>query len=374
MKIIIITNIPAPYRVDLFNRIHQEWISKGYYLKIIFLTKNYRRRKWNINISDIKFEFSIADHNPISLRESFFSFGTVMIKQLIQEKPDVVILGGFSVPMILAFFYCRMRQIPCILWSGETIQQSKLRMDILQFRFFIRRWLVSHLTAALVYGNAAFDYMRFLGLKKEQIFYAINTVDTDYFKCETQKIRNTNTQTSEFLQLLYVGHLTKDKGIQYVFQALKKIDHTAIHLHIVGSGPYEHELKQLVHSLDLKNIYFHGFVQKQDLPKHYAYADVFVFPSLYDIWGLVCVEAMAARVPLICSVYAGISQNLTHKFNALLVDPTDVQQLSSGILEMAQNPELRKEIAENANQTLKKEMTLQHTIEGFSALIKFIQS
>ena len=92
-----------------------------------------------------------------------------------------------------------------------------------------------------------------------------------------------------------------------------------------------------------------------DVRNFYAAADVLVAPSLEDAFNLPVLEAMACGLPSIVSRNAGVSEWLTHGFDSLLLkDPGDAGELSEAIRAMANGPQLRRTLAENAVLTARK--------------------
>lgn len=377
MKICIITNIPAPYRLPLFAKLEHEFGKQGWNLTVIFLTKSYDRRKWNIDESQFRFRYRFLEDPLYNFREFFFSFGFSILKILHQEKPDIIIPGGFSFPMMLAMLYAKIYAIPYCLWSGETIKQSGIRRDYFHLRKLLRRSIVRHASCAVVYGKAAKEYMIQMGMTPENISVAINTVDTEFYQKKCAEIRS---QKFELIQrhgyfginLLYVGHLTEQKGLQYLFKAINRIDRfdEIAALHIVGSGPYEENLLSLKAELQINNIHFHGFKQINELLFFYAICDIFVFPSLYDIWGLVCIEAMAAKLPVICSVHCGISHDLLNYENAIIIRPKITNEMAHAILELIESHDKRHRLAEKGYELVKHKMNLSQCVNGFIQLIE----
>jgi glycosyltransferase involved in cell wall biosynthesis len=78
----------------------------------------------------------------------------------------------------------------------------------------------------------------------------------------------------------------------------------------VGEGDETARLKSIAQELNLRNVHFVGFKSGDDLARYYAAADVFVFPSLIDVWGLVVNEALASGLRVLGSQYAGSVQEL----------------------------------------------------------------
>lgn len=378
-KIIIITNLPSPYRIPLFNHLCAALNRLNYQLKIIFLTKAYSRRKWKVHEKDFKFDYVYLDAFKLMFKESFFSLSLPLPKLLFYEKPELIISAGFSPATIWAMLYAKMFKKNIIVWSGETIRQESIRKDFFGFRRKLRAALLRKIDAGIVYGSEAKAYLMMMGMQASDIYVSFNTVNTDFFSKESDKIRMRNQsikQENNFptINLLYVGHLTKPKGIDYLFKALKQIQSSRndIGLHIVGSGPYEEALKKLALQLELKNIFFWGFKQQDELPYYYGICDVFVFPSFYDIWGLVCIEAMAAGLPVLCSKYAGVSTDLIIEgYNGYIIRPDDVNDIAEKIKIITDHSAYRS-LSQNARDTIGQKFSLDASVDGFVNCIKYV--
>ncbi len=109
---------------------------------------------------------------------------------------------------------------------------------------------------------------------------------------------------------------------------------------VVGEGPEEAKLRQIAVDNALKTVLFTGRHSGAGLAKFYAAADVFVFPSLIDVWGLVVNEAMACGLPVLASRFAGASQELVDNNDVgQTFDPTDLEGFASLLREWAMRAE-----------------------------------
>jgi glycosyltransferase involved in cell wall biosynthesis len=161
--------------------------------------------------------------------------------------------------------------------------------------------------------------------------------------CNTKNFSSSLRKEDYFAQgekkvILFVGRLAEKKGVTYLIEAMKNIDHAV--LHIVGKGNLEDDLRVQAESLQ-DRVVFDGAKNHEELPAIYASADVFVAPSITardgdkEGFGLVILEAMASGVPVVASNSGGIPDIIQHQENGLLTrekDPLDIAEKINLIL------------------------------------------
>lgn len=157
-----------------------------------------------------------------------------------------------------------------------------------------------------------------------------------------------------------VGQFIYRKGFDILLNAWALCD-KEYELYIIGSEPTKEyiEIKKCLH---LENVHFEGFKTKEDLKYYYQAADLFVFPTREDIWGLVINEAMANGLPVITTdkCVAGI-ELIRNGENGFIVPAEDPKKLASKINELMRDDLLRKMMAENNLQKIRK-----YTIENMA--------
>jgi len=287
-KVLLITNIPTPYRIPLFNCIYSKLKSENIDFLVVFANKTYPRRKWQIDLDTIEFNYYFLNSEFISLSSEKSIFTYKGINKLISQfNPDVVISNGFTLSTIRIiiqriFFY----NYKLIIWSGAI---ERYKQPIGMLREILRKFIVKRVDRFIVYGSRAKDYIVSLGGNSDKIDISYNTIDSFSFKY-MNSIKTFNEKT----KILFVGHLTKGKNIESLLPVLKKISiKYPLEFILVGDGPERRNLKDLSEKLGISKIVkFEGFKQQSELSKYYLDADIFVFPSNYDIWGLVVIEAM----------------------------------------------------------------------------------
>ncbi len=145
-------------------------------------------------------------------------------------------------------------------------------------------------------------------------------------------------------RFLFVGQMIARKGVDVLLAAFSRLveEGHPVELHLVGR---EGELPQWLSALrpgvlaHIKNI---GFLQPEELPKVFMNADVFVFPSRHDGWGVVVNQALGAGLPVITSTAAGAGRDLVKDgIEGIHVPPGEVEPLLEAMRELAVNSNLR---------------------------------
>jgi glycogen(starch) synthase len=150
--------------------------------------------------------------------------------------------------------------------------------------------------------------------------------------------------------VLYVGRLVYEKGVQILINAVPKIlAKTNAKFVIVGSGYMQEQLLNIVKSMGLEHkVLFTGFVEEENLLKLQKVADVSVVPSLFEPFGIVALEAMAAKSPVVVSDTGGLSEIVDHDVSGVKVYPNNTESLAWGILKILQDDDYSKHLRENA--------------------------
>ena len=170
--------------------------------------------------------------------------------------------------------------------------------------------------------------------------------------------------------ILSVGHLVKRKGFDYVLKSLPTVLENvkdAFYV-IVGEGEDKSRLKTLVKDLKIeKNVLFAGKVSEEELPYYYAMSDVFVMLSRElrsgDIegFGIVFVEANACGKPVIGGRSGGIEDAVLDGETGLLVNPTDTEEISKGIIKLLTDREYAERLGEKGRKRAEKEFNWKNT-------------
>lgn len=130
--------------------------------------------------------------------------------------------------------------------------------------------------------------------------------------------------------LLYVGRISSEKQIDHLKPILERVPGTRLAL--VGDGPARADLERYFEGAPTK---FMGYMQGQALSEAYASADIFVFPSALETFGLVVVEAMAAGLPVVASRVGGVRDVVQEGRTGYTFDVGDLDALAQGVRQIA---------------------------------------
>ena len=154
--------------------------------------------------------------------------------------------------------------------------------------------------------------------------------------------------------VLYVGRLVYEKGIHILINAvphvLTKINAKFV---IVGSGYMKEQLSTIVKSMDLEHkVLFQGFMDEENLIKLQKCADVCVVPSLFEPFGIVALEAMAAKTPVVVSDTGGLSEIVNHDVTGVKVYSNNADSLAWGITRVLSDEQYSRNLQENAYKVI----------------------
>jgi glycosyltransferase involved in cell wall biosynthesis len=158
----------------------------------------------------------------------------------------------------------------------------------------------------------------------------------------------------------YVGRLVYEKGLHILLDAWPRVQDAwpRARLVIAGTGAYLDTLKSRAWALGIAaEVTFAGFIADDERDKLYHVADVAAFPSLYEPFGIVALEAMAARCPVVVAATGGLSEVVALHETGLTVHSGDAGSLAWGILHTLAHPDWSRARAENAYRVARDEFS-----------------
>jgi len=185
----------------------------------------------------------------------------------------------------------------------------------------------------------------------ERIHILPNGVDPANLGIPRKLVPGWREPKSEGKTVFFIGRLVPEKGVQVLLEAFSRLllEIQDLKLLVGGIGPYEGTLRAKAAELGLaERVVFLGYLDEKKRNEYFKMADVAVFPSLYEPFGIVALEAMATQIPVIVSDTGGLSEVVAHGIDGYKVPPGRPDILSYYIREVLVNPGLARDLTRQA--------------------------
>lgn len=346
MRLLWITNIPSPYRVDFFNE-----LGKSCELTVLFEKSGAsdRDNSW-LDFASEHFEGIVMRGISYSA-DSAASLG--VLKHLLRSAHDVVVVTNFSSPTgALAIAYLKATGRRYYLESdGGFPSGSRLRS-------WVKRRVIGGAQGYFSTSDTNDEYYLAYGAQQHQLIrYPFTSVrEEDLLHEPPTECRKLAAKhqlgISQPKMVLAVGRFIHVKGFDVLLKACALLpEDTAVC--IVGGEPTD-EYIRLVHEFGLTSVRFAGFMQPADLRTYFTAADLFVLPTRGDVWGLVINEALHYAVPVITTdrCVAGLEM-VEDRGCGHIVRSGSVEELRSAIDLVLADSDLRSAMQKKALEVAK---------------------
>ena len=308
-----------------------------------------------------------------ALEQGFFSlcaawFGLPIVHSW---KPNCVI-AFFGVP-------CGLSALVWHLLLGTPYIISLRGGDVPGFRpydFALYHRLVSPLLH-IIYHRATAVVANSAGLQQlAQAFDASVPIDVIYNGVDTVQFHpvvggERAFLQDETLQILFIGRVVYQKGLDILFSALSELKAYSWHLTIVGDGPLRESLQLLAQQLGIEErISYVGWVHREKLPFLYQQADLFVLPSRHEGMSNVVLEAMASGLAVIATDIAGNQELVVPGETGFLVPSNSSLELRMALQNIMENQQQLKDIGLAARQRVEILFSWRSVAEQYVALIE----
>jgi glycosyltransferase involved in cell wall biosynthesis len=297
-----------------------------------------------------------------------------IIGHLLEFKPHIIFAQAYSLWTLLALLlkpWGKWRFI--IIYDGSSpnsdFRDSKLRS-------FFRRLMSRYADAFVANSHGAKDYLiDGVGAKPESVFTRTYLVpDAKTLQQSLEKIEIADIQLKRPV-FLYVGRITPRKGLKALLEAcsiLQSQGYEDYTLLVIGTGEQREELEAFIKDHNLEaHVKWIGWVEYGRLGAYFQQADIFVFPTFEDIWGMVALEAMVFGKPVLCSKWAGAAEMVVEGKNGYLFDPYQPEELAIAMRRFLDCPELIDSMGNQSQQLIAQENP-SSAAQSFVEVISFI--
>ena len=267
-------------------------------------------------------------------------------KRLKSYQPDLVHIVNPVLFGPFAFLFARHLGVPIVASYHADLPRYVQYYGYGFIEPFVWRYLramhnQAHLN--LCPSTTTLQELRRHGFKRVRWWH--RGIDTQRFspgpRDEALRHRLTDGHPDEFL-VLNVGRHAPEKRLETIRPAI--VEQPGVRLAMVGDGPSHARLRATFQGTPTV---FTGYLQGDELVAAYRSADTFLFPSTTETFGLVALEAMACRLPVIAARSGGVLDTVTDGINGLYYDPAEPQKIGALIARLRDNPTLREELAQN---------------------------
>lgn len=299
LRLAIVSNELPPYRVPFFQRLAQ---MPDVALHAIFCTRREPNRHWEL--PQLNFAHTFLSEQYLTVRGRYIHYTPGVIRSLKTFSPDVLVTGGFNPTHLYAFAYAMMKGIPHVAMTDGTYasEQSLGRVHKAVRRFVYGRTNV--FVSASMGGQRLYESY---GIPAERCYRACLCVDNDAFSPRGK-------QDEKRFDFLFCGRM---EAVKNPFFALNVAQETArrlqrkVRILFVGAGSEEERLRSAAQRRsEFIEAEFNGFASHDSLPSLYRSARIFLFPTLWDPWGVVANEACASGLPVLVTPDAGVAGEL----------------------------------------------------------------
>ncbi|RLC36963.1 hypothetical protein DRH29_03375 [candidate division Kazan bacterium] len=358
LKIAFIHNYYINYRVPLFKMLSKIFTIRFYLDDIHEFTE--------------KVDKTITFTINIGPKIKGIRFPILLWLRLIRYEPDVIIAGDATYPStIMAFIISKLLKKPYILWEERWLWHSNIKSALL---WPIARLIALKSDVLIVPGTLSKRFYENMGVTTKKIIIAPNAsciAFDENQRVNTEKLRK-KLSLNDKVVILYLGRIVPYKGVHLILKALVRLKNEGIHkvhLLIVG-GKCDPEYKKLLNEYARlnnlnDNVTIIGSVKEREKGLYYEIADIIIYPSYYEVWGLVVNEAALAGKPVISTITCAAAYEILRKYPILLVNPGDLKELSRKLMTLVSDTQLRERIGRTLRLLVNEKYSYKNMLKGF---------
>ena len=258
-----------------------------------------------------------------------------------------------------------------VVWHGPYYNVYNKRYNLMCQIFdaiFLRRYIKNH-TPCLTKSELATSFLKEKGI--EDVTTVGVGINIDSLEGEDTEVPAFADEISEFnveYKLLYIGRIEERRNCLFIIDVLKAIHNKGIKagLVLIGRGDNKYT-KQFFRKVDESNLrpyvlYTESLEQKY-MRYIYKRCDVFILPTVYDIYGMVILESMYYGVPCVTSVNGGSRTMIENYRNGVVIENFNVGSWSNEIVNLLKNKPLMNEISVNSSFSIRNAFTWDSLVD-----------
>jgi len=296
-------------------------------------------------------------------------FNPTIVSKVVKGDHDVFVLLGWNT---LTYW---MAMVTANLVSKPLVLRGPTKPDPARDQSIIKRvvlkTILNSADAFAAIGTENKQFYRNYGISSDSIFHSPNVVDNEFFQEQANKLpsasklRRDEDIPENDTVFLFVGRLAEIKRpsvlIEAFDQAVGEDDATLV---FVGDGELREKLERKVSRKERSDdVVFAGFQNQTELPRYYKLSDVFVLPSVQDMFPMVIMEAMNFSLPIITTDGVGSVPDLVHEDNGHVIRADDSEALAEVIAEINGQSDLIETMGRNSYRYI-QEWNVATAVDG----------
>jgi hypothetical protein len=355
-RIVVLTNYPTHYRLPLFELMSRKVETAGARLRVLFLAADARSRPW-LTGSEMRFEHDFLPSVRLPLRRRPPLVPVGLERRLKGERPTILLSAGLS-PFVShrAVKVARETGAAFGVWSGETSEMPSAQSSL---RRPLRRRLVGAADFAIAYGARSASYLR--GLRQDLPLVIGRNTSPILEAAAPRRMK------SGAAALVLIGDLADTrKGVDVASAALRLVRSPNVRLSVIGGG-------RLLDSFTEDGggdprVRFLGPLPPHAVARELVEADVLLFPTRADVFGLALVEAMGAgSMPIVSRAAGAVDDLAVDGHNAIVLGGYEPAVWAAAIEAVLADPVSCRKRAERARATIEARWSLRHAAQAMIA-------
>lgn len=323
------------------------------------------RDAFDITFLNMKF-WSYEKHKKITVRKllQFIKYYLEYVLLILRKRPRYVLysISWDRMPFLKDFVFCL---------TGKILGRRIILHDMGQyvrdlydsggvFQKHLTRFLLRRVTAGIVLGEKTrHTYKGFMDM--DRVVSLLGSVE------DSRPITvDVDKKAPQEIRVLYFSFLSVSKGVWTALKSVPEVVRQNPHVRFVLAGPFEsplleEEIRTFIKDHDLVGkVELAGYVgDEKERTRHFRSADIFIFPTHRDVFGLVLLHALAEGVPVVASFEGAIPEIIRDGENGFLFLKGDHRKLTERILRLAGDPALRERVRDNNRKRYLEEFTIE---------------
>ncbi len=367
MKCLLLTDIPAPWREQVYERVHQQL---GDAFHVAYCGRNEKRRLWTFPHGKHFKRFLKPYTFFLGGGDRFFNPGIIPL--LLRHRPPVLIVFGLKDPtMMIAYLLSKLIGSTVVVfsdtWLGrdKNIGRPQRAVRKLTFRHFGHVFLGASQKTLEMYQHYNPH------IRSDALFQSALCADNDYFR--TCLAQHPQARTYD---VMFSGRIVAGKNPLFLAEvaARVKAQRGSCRVLIIGEG--DADLKeQIFQRFREKGVdyTFAGFVEHAELPKFYAQAKLLLLPTSEDCWGVVINEAMVSGTPVVTTPMTAAAYELVlHGVNGCVLR-LDADTWVANIVDLLGSPEKLSAYSQAARDAVAR-YSFANAADGMVAAIRYAEA